>query len=192
MTEFFYLQKFLPSFAQNDVLEKQETLRLNSIQLTSSNYTCTTGSADFVSCNIYTILVCRKLLGGQSIKFGNPVKQFHSKLKGNYVCAKMFGCTRDSEYITEDCVTNTTSVSNLKLLSFTEGLFSPDIAKYTELCKKARKKEYHYQQQVYYSNLLQEIVVNRQVCYAENKTCRLNTDPSEIAGTQSFLSCLFR
>ena len=47
--------------------------------------------------------------------------------------------------------------------SFAEGLFSPDIAKYRELCKKARKKEYHYQQQVYYSNLLQEIVVNRQV-----------------------------
>ena len=53
----------------------------------------------------------------------------------------------------------------LAVRSFAEGLFSPDIAKYTELCKKARKKEYHYQQQVYYSNLLQEIVVNRQVRY---------------------------
>ncbi len=42
-------------------------------------------------------------------------------------------------------------------------MFSPDIAKYSELCKKARKKEYQYEQQVYYSKLLQEIIVNRQV-----------------------------
>ncbi len=46
---------------------------------------------------------------------------------------------------------------------FVEGMFSPDIAKYAALYKKAKLKEYQYQQQVYYTNLLKEILVNRQV-----------------------------
>ena len=42
-------------------------------------------------------------------------------------------------------------------------MFSPDIVRYSALIRKAKRKEYHYQQQVYYSNLLKEILVNRQV-----------------------------
>ena len=46
---------------------------------------------------------------------------------------------------------------------FSEGFFSPDIAKYAQLCRKAKHKDYRYQQQRYYSNILREILVNRQV-----------------------------
>ena len=42
-------------------------------------------------------------------------------------------------------------------------MFSPDIAKYAALCRKSKMREYRYQQQVYYGNLLKEILVNRQV-----------------------------
>merc|ERR550532_268610 len=41
-------------------------------------------------------------------------------------------------------------------------MFSPDIAKYAALCRKSKMREYRYQQQVYYGNLLKGILVNRQ------------------------------
>lgn len=87
-----HLLKYLPSFPQNEVLEKQETLR--------------------------------KLFGGQNFDFGNPLEQFHEKLK--------------------------------------DGWFSPDIAKYTRLYRKAKHREYRYQQEVYYTNLLQDLLLNRE------------------------------
>ena len=43
------------------------------------------------------------------------------------------------------------------------GQFSPDIAKYIELCRRAKHREYRHQQRVHYSNLLKEVLINRQV-----------------------------
>ncbi|KAI0231256.1 Nuclear factor related to kappa-B-binding protein [Lamellibrachia satsuma] len=43
-----------------------------------------------------------------------------------------------------------------------EGKFSPDIAKYAALIRRARLQEYRHQQKVYYSNLLKEILISRQ------------------------------
>ena len=50
-------------------------------------------------------------------------------------------------------------------LVFADGAFVPDIAKYSALCSKAKEREYRYQQKVYYSTLLREILINRRVCH---------------------------
>lgn len=47
---------------------------------------------------------------------------------------------------------------------FTDGFFSPDMAKMSTVLKKAKHREYMYQQQHYYYKLLQEILVSRKVC----------------------------
>jgi len=46
---------------------------------------------------------------------------------------------------------------------FTDGIFLPDIVKYAQLCRKAKEREYRYQQKLYYGRLLRELLVNRQV-----------------------------
>ncbi|CAH1796308.1 unnamed protein product [Owenia fusiformis] len=43
-----------------------------------------------------------------------------------------------------------------------DGTYSPDIAKYTVMCRKAKIRDYRLQQQRYYSDLLKEVIVNRQ------------------------------
>ncbi|ELU04365.1 hypothetical protein CAPTEDRAFT_194285, partial [Capitella teleta] len=86
------LMKLLPTFEENDLQEKQTTLRL--------------------------------MFGGKNFKFGTPLRSFHKKLR--------------------------------------DGNFHPDIVKYAALCRKAKLKEYHYQQQTYYASLLKEVLVNRQ------------------------------
>ena len=42
-------------------------------------------------------------------------------------------------------------------------MYSPDVYKYSALYRKARVREYQYQQQVYYTNLIKEILISRQV-----------------------------
>jgi len=44
-----------------------------------------------------------------------------------------------------------------------DGIFLPDIVKYARLCRKAKEREYRYQQKLYYGHLLRELLVNRQV-----------------------------
>ena len=44
-----------------------------------------------------------------------------------------------------------------------DGIFLPDIVKYARLCRKAKEREYRYQQKLYYGRLLRELLVNRQV-----------------------------
>ena len=44
-----------------------------------------------------------------------------------------------------------------------DGIFLPDIVKYAQLCRKAKEREYRYQQKLYYGRLLRELLVNRQV-----------------------------
>ena len=44
-----------------------------------------------------------------------------------------------------------------------DGSFSPDIARYAALSRKAKQREYRYQQQVYYAQLLKDVLINRQV-----------------------------
>ena len=50
-----------------------------------------------------------------------------------------------------------------QIYSIAGGRFSPDIAKYINLCRKAKHREYKCQQHIYYTNLLKEILINRQV-----------------------------
>jgi len=47
--------------------------------------------------------------------------------------------------------------------NFLDGIFLPDIVKYARLCRKAKEREYRYQQKLYYGRLLRELLVNRQV-----------------------------
>ena len=42
-------------------------------------------------------------------------------------------------------------------------MFSPDIARFAELVRMSKLREYRYQQQVYYECLLKEILINREV-----------------------------
>ena len=49
------------------------------------------------------------------------------------------------------------------LCLFSEGKFSPEIAKYAAMIKKAKYKEYQSRQKLYVTKLLKEILVNRQV-----------------------------
>lgn len=55
-------------------------------------------------------------------------------------------------------------------------MFSPDIAKYAALCRKAKMKEYRYQQQAYYATLLKEVLVNRQVIQLFLRLCKWYLD----------------
>ncbi|XP_064607968.1 nuclear factor related to kappa-B-binding protein-like isoform X2 [Liolophura sinensis] len=48
-----------------------------------------------------------------------------------------------------------------------EGFFAPDIAKYSALCRKGKKREYKIRQQRYYAKLLQEILLARQLVLEE-------------------------
>ncbi|XP_048588629.1 nuclear factor related to kappa-B-binding protein isoform X3 [Nematostella vectensis] len=43
-----------------------------------------------------------------------------------------------------------------------DGFFYPDVVKYKKLCQKAKYKEYRLQQQQFYRNLLQEVMLSRQ------------------------------
>ncbi|KAK6173405.1 hypothetical protein SNE40_016863 [Patella caerulea] len=43
-----------------------------------------------------------------------------------------------------------------------DGYFSPDIAKYASLCRRVKFREYKFQQQRYYSDLLKDILLSRQ------------------------------
>ncbi|XP_014666905.1 PREDICTED: nuclear factor related to kappa-B-binding protein-like [Priapulus caudatus] len=43
------------------------------------------------------------------------------------------------------------------------GFFSPKVAKYMQLCRKVKMRDYRYQQQRYYSNLLKDMLISRQV-----------------------------
>ena len=60
--------------------------------------------------------------------------------------------------------------------NFTDGIFLPDIVKYARLCRKAKEREYRYQQKLYYGRLLRELLVNRQVsgtyCLVTRHTCK--------------------
>ena len=51
--------------------------------------------------------------------------------------------------------------------NFSDGIFLPDIVKYARLCRKAKEREYRYQQKLYYGRLLRELLVNRQVSGVE-------------------------
>ena len=44
-----------------------------------------------------------------------------------------------------------------------DGSYTPDIAKYSRMCRKVKQREYKYKQQKYYSDLLKEILMSRQV-----------------------------
>ncbi|XP_074652281.1 uncharacterized protein LOC141906799 [Tubulanus polymorphus] len=57
------------------------------------------------------------------------------------------------------------------------GMYSPDIAKYSVLCKKAKLREYHYQQQRYYTKLLKEILVCRQSIFSQLGQTTPNDEP---------------
>ncbi|OWF51166.1 Nuclear factor related to kappa-B-binding protein [Mizuhopecten yessoensis] len=71
------------------------------------------------------------LFEGDNFKFGNPLKDFHTKLR--------------------------------------DGFYSPDIAKYTNLCRTVKYREYKHRQQTYYSNLLKEILLSRQKVFEQMK-----------------------
>nr|XP_048774007.1 nuclear factor related to kappa-B-binding protein-like isoform X2 [Ostrea edulis]XP_056012397.1 nuclear factor related to kappa-B-binding protein-like isoform X2 [Ostrea edulis] len=46
-----------------------------------------------------------------------------------------------------------------------DGFCSPDIAKYSSLCRNIKYREYQHRQQRYYSNLLKDILLSRQKAY---------------------------
>lgn len=46
---------------------------------------------------------------------------------------------------------------------FIDGRYLPDIVRYSFLCRKAKQQDYQFQQEIYYENLLCEIILNRQV-----------------------------
>jgi hypothetical protein len=49
------------------------------------------------------------------------------------------------------------------LVHIVDGMFSPEIAKYAQICSKAKEREYRYEQKLYYGCLLRDVLTNRQV-----------------------------
>uniref|UniRef100_T1III0 DEUBAD domain-containing protein n=1 Tax=Strigamia maritima TaxID=126957 RepID=T1III0_STRMM len=68
-------------------------------------------------------ITIRKLLNGENFSFGNPVVQFHKKLR--------------------------------------DGEFSASMQEMTSIMRKAKLKDYRFQQQRYYFKLLQEVLISR-------------------------------
>ena len=54
--------------------------------------------------------------------------------------------------------------NNCLEIMLTDGSYTPDIAKYSRMCRKVKQREYRYKQQKYYAELLKEILMSRQVC----------------------------
>jgi len=72
------------------------------------------------------------LFSGENFKFGNPVQDFHCKLRGeNY--------THFNIYLLSGLIDSNFPFSDLLIV---DGYFYPDVVKYKKLCNKAKKKEY--------------------------------------------------